>query len=225
MRALSRHLFSAPSPCQDSLPVFQESRVTGRVGFRNFLPPSRRALLYLCLLCPLSAWCQLKDENLIQNLPAGYKVGFQTKKGNMEITEMIPDPESLQQWTEMLTTQVFHGLRNATPESFQISMQQGIQVSCPGGMSAPVAKGEENGYPFAVGMIACPMNRSTGKPEFVWFKAIKGNDSFYVVQKAFRFEPSSEEVTRWTRYLASVTVCDTRLVNQKCPTLRPIGVK
>jgi hypothetical protein len=35
-----------------------------------------------------------------------------------------------------------------------------------------------------------PKNRESGKPEITWFKAVQGNNSFYLVQKAFRFEPS-----------------------------------
>ena len=35
--------------------------------------------------------------------------------------------------------------------------------------------------------MTCPLNRQTAKPEMTWFKAISGTDSFYVVQKAFKF--------------------------------------
>ena len=64
-------------------------------------------------------------------------------------------------------------------------------------------------------MLTCPTNKQTGKPEWTWFKAIQGNDSFYVVQKAFRFEPSQEQVVEWTKYLRRVSVCDSR--RNSCP--------
>jgi hypothetical protein len=38
-----------------------------------------------------------------------------------------------------------------------------------------------------------------------------------MVQKAFRFEPSKEQITTWIRYLKSVAVCDSRLPAQACP--------
>ncbi len=50
-----------------------------------------------------------------------------------------------------------------------------------------------------------------------WFKAIAGNDSFYVVQKAFKFEPSPEQLTQWLGYLNKVSVCDTRLPERQVP--------
>jgi hypothetical protein len=80
-----------------------------------------------------------------------------------------------------------------------------------------VAQGPENGYPAAVWLLSCPRNRETGKPEITWFKAIQGNDSFYVVQKAFRFEPAKEQVAKWTQYLRGVAVCDSRLAERRCP--------
>ena len=36
-------------------------------------------------------------------------------------------------------------------------------------------------------------------------KAIGGNDSLYVVRKkAFKFQPSKEQIVRWTQYLKRV---------------------
>ena len=64
---------------------------------------------------------------------------------------------------------------------------------------------------------SCPKNPGTGKPEITWFKAVQGNDSFYLVQKAFKFEPSKEQVTRWMGYLRKVSVCDSRIADRVCP--------
>ena len=60
------------------------------------------------------------------------------------------------------------------------------------------------------------INKATGKPEITWFKAIQGNDSFYVVQVAFKAWPSKEQITQWMGYLKEVTVCDTRLPDRAC---------
>lgn len=55
------------------------------------------------------------------------------------------------------------------------------------------------------------------KPEITWFKAVEGNDSFYLVQKAFKFEPSQDQITRWMGYLRKVSVCDSRIADRACP--------
>jgi len=63
----------------------------------------------------------------------------------------------------------------------------------------------------------CPLNKDSGKPEITWFKAIQGQDSFYVVQKAFKFDPSQGQIVQWTLYLKKVAVCDTRVKERACP--------
>ena len=64
------------------------------------------------------------------------------------------------------------------------------------------------------------MNKDTGKPEMTWMKAIQGKDSFYVVQKAFKFEPADDDVAKWMRYLRGVAVCDSRVPERACPAAK-----
>ncbi len=175
-------------------------------------------LLVACMLATLSIgiWAQLTDENLTHGLPTGYKIDFQTKQGNMAITEMVPQAESVKNWTEMMTTQTFLGLKTATPDSFQAYMQKTWADTCKGAGFAPVTKGEENGYPFAVWVQSCPLNVATGKPEHTFFKAIKGNDSFYVLQRAFKYSPTKDQVTQAMLVLREAKVCDSRLPDRPC---------
>ncbi|OPY15131.1 MAG: hypothetical protein A4E70_00831 [Syntrophus sp. PtaU1.Bin005] len=160
---------------------------------------------------------ELRDENLVLNIPSGYKVDYQVRQGNMLLTEMVPHHQSVKNWTEMVTINTHLGLRNISPESYRAKIQQLWDASCKGSQFAPVTKGKENGYPFVLWLSVCPLNPSTGKPEYTWFKAIQGNDSFYVVQKAFKFNPSEEQITQWMTYFRSIRVCDSRLKDRPCP--------
>jgi hypothetical protein len=161
------------------------------------------------------AAAEFVDETLLVNVPAGYKIGFRDRDKNELVNEMVPDNETVNDWTEMVTVQIFYNLK-VTPESFRASGEKFWAETCAGSAFNTVAKGIENGYPALVWMQSCPLNSQTGKPEITWFKAIQGNDSFYVVQKAFKFEPSKEQVVEWTRYLKKVAVCDTRLPERPC---------
>lgn len=177
-------------------------------------------LLVFLLALPSVCHADLSNENLLQNLPSGYKVDFQGKQGNIVMTEMVPQAETVNNWTEMVTTQIFLGMKNATPEQFQAFMTKSWLAACKDGNVTPIKKGAENGYDFSLWLQTCPLNPSSGKPENTWFKAIKGNDSFYVVQKAFKFEPSKEQITQWMQFLRSITVCDTRLADRPCPKFK-----
>ena len=172
------------------------------------------------LVCFLSftaaASAQLQNENLLVALPSGYKIDYQARKDQIAISEMVPQQESVKNWTEMVTVQIFFGLKRP-PEQFKAQMEKLWSESCAGSKIESITSGPENGYRALVWMQSCPLNRQTGKPEITWFKAIQGNDSFYLVQKAFRFAPTQEQVAQWTRYLQSVTACDSRLPDRTCP--------
>lgn len=165
--------------------------------------------------CPAAA--ALVNENLLTTAPTGYHVGFRNKTDDGLITEWVPAGETVENWTEMVTVQVFYHLR-VSPEAFMSNLETRWLKSCPGaGPAQPIANAVENGYPTLVWLLNCPQNPASGKMEITWFKAVQGNDSFYLVQKAFRFAPSKEQIGRWVGYLKAVRVCNSRLADRACP--------
>ncbi len=176
-----------------------------------------QCLLVLAASSASAAGAGLENENLLVTAPAGYKVGFETKKPNMLMTEFVPDKETVEDWSEMVTVQVFFGLKT-TPQQFMANMDKLWRSGCPAATEAhTVAEATENGYPTLVWLLDCPKNPKSGKPEITWFKAVKGNDSLYLVQKAFKFMPDKDQITRWMGYLKNVSVCDSRLAERACP--------
>jgi hypothetical protein len=166
------------------------------------------------------AHAQLQNENLLVAMPKGYKVGFSDKNARQQMTEMVPDGQSVKDWTDMITVQIFFGMTNVTPEAYKQRLEKLWAENCKGAQSSPVGQGNERGYPVIVWLQDCPLNQKTGKPEVTLLKAISGRDSFYVVQKAFRFKPDKSQVEQWSRYLRSVSVCDSRLPDRACPQTR-----
>lgn len=160
----------------------------------------------------LAAQSVLKDENLLVSVPSGYNIDFQQRQGMMLITEMVPKGQNVNNWTEMVTTQVFFGgLPQVTPESFYNGLDAQWKQACRNAESKLIRKGTENGYQFMFWMEFCPTNPATGKPEITQIKAIQGNDSFYVVQKAWKYEPTDKEVVKWTKFMSKVKVYDPRI--------------
>lgn len=159
----------------------------------------------------------LENENLLADIPAGYKIDYQAEQNNMIINEMVPQGESVNNWTTLVTVQIFLGETNTTPEQYQETMTQSWFNACQDSESYPVANGDENGYNFVLWQLYCPLNPSTQQVEYTYMKAIQGNDSFYLVQVAFKHEPSSDEITQWMNYLREVQICDTRIPDRACP--------
>jgi hypothetical protein len=171
----------------------------------------------LLLAAPLASAPVLAKENLIASIPQDYKPGFHNQKDNMTIDEYVTGGETVENWTELVTVQVFSGMKGVTPDAFRERMDVLWAKACPGGTSQPIASAAEHGYRTAMWMMNCPTNPQTGKQEITWFKALAGNDSFYVVQKAFKFQPSQEQVAPWVAWLGRVSLCDTRLPGRTCP--------
>jgi hypothetical protein len=84
--------------------------------------------------CPYSASAaraDLENENLLVTAPPGYKVGFSDKKPYMLMTEFVPSKETVENWTEMVTVQVFFGLK-VTPQQFMDEYGQALARRLPG---------------------------------------------------------------------------------------------
>jgi hypothetical protein len=184
-----------------------------------------RVAVAFALLWPAAAATMAEDirsETLLIGMPQGFKIGSQGQQQNSSrITEMVPASETVESWTEMVTVQTFPGLR-APPERFESRLIDSWRTACPKSDDHHIAQGAENGYSFVLWLLSCPLNQASGKPEIAWFKAIAGNDSFYVVQKAFRFAPSREQIAAWMAFLKDAKVCDTRLPDRPCPDLKPL---
>jgi len=166
---------------------------------------------------PSQAGLGLENENLLAALPAGFKIGYQAQQGNQSITEMVPENETVEEWTSMLTVQVYLGETNTTPAQAQETLTTSWFNACDNSATYPVADGIENGYNFILWQLHCPLNPATRKVEYTYMKAIRGNDSFYLVQVAFRFEPTEADITQWMNYLRDVQVCDSRIPERACP--------
>jgi len=159
----------------------------------------------------------MENENLLTTIPSGFKVDFSDKQNNFVITEMVQEGESVNDWSTMITVEIFLGEKNTTPQQYEETLTERWFNACENSETYPVADGAENGYNFVLWQLYCPLNTATQKEEYTFLKAVQGNDSFYLVQVAFRHEPSDDEITRWMGYLKEIQVCDSRIAERACP--------
>ena len=180
----------------------------------------RAAVLFtaaaLSLAVAATSHAQLKNENLLVTMPDGFKVGHSASRNGMDMQEWVPSGETVQNWTEMVTAQVFRNRPDIDPGRYQAEMSKLWAKACPGAVVGQVVTGTTNGYASASLSLRCPLLASTGKPEVAVIKAIKGRDSFYVVQRAVRSEPTPAKLDQMKQYLDKVSVCDTRLADRPC---------
>jgi hypothetical protein len=128
---------------------------------RRFLIVSSAALIFAA---SGAAQAQFVNENLLVRVPDGYKVDHQARNDKQIINEMVPNTESVTNWTELVTVQIFLGSK-VTLQQMQDSIAQGWMKACPQGLRVPIVEATENGYPVSVWQLSCPNNAQTGKPE------------------------------------------------------------
>jgi hypothetical protein len=61
---------------------------------------------------------------MLSKTPQGYKVAYHTKTNIGVMLGMIPEGESLEQWTEMLTVQIMRNLKGYTLAGFYAGMKE-----------------------------------------------------------------------------------------------------
>jgi len=184
---------------------------------RNDLPARLAGATLAFLAATAPALAQLRDENLLTALPQGFKLGYQASQGNEDMAEYVPAGETVDDWSEMVTVQVFHGLGGVDLDGFAQRLATGWSNACPGGEGQRVGGATDNGYRFALWSYTCPLNPETGKPETMRLKIMSGKDALYSVQFAYRAKPSDDEDTRSGGALDKVGVCDTRSPDHPCP--------
>jgi len=169
----------------------------------------------------MPAQAQLKDENLLVAMPQGFKVAMSESRNGLIMQEWVPEKESVQNWTEMVTVQIFLNRADIDPVQFLGLMEKQWAGACKGSTASPPTVGKVNGYAAAMSLLRCPLLAQTGKPETTMFRALKGNDSFYLVQRAVRAVPDEARLLQMRQYLETVSLCDTRRPAQACPTMAP----
>ena len=141
--------------------------------------------------------------------PADFETGYQASQGGQTIVELVPKGQTVQNWERMVTLQTFAGDTRSVID-FRRAVSDGWRSACPGGNTINLSEGQENGYPYALLQMSCEHNPQSGRPEYTWIKAMRGERALYVAQYAFRHLPSREEVTDAARRLRGMSLCDTR---------------
>ena len=130
----------------------------------------------------------------------GFVVGTDVARNGNSIVEQIPQGETVDKWTRMVTTQRFAGVARRTDgNGFFELMINGLQRGCPG---AKVAYRRPSGKTAQL-RVDCPLNPSTGLPETFFAKAMPGASDMHIVQVAYRRVPNAADIAWAERYLAS----------------------
>ena len=167
-----------------------------------------KKLMLAAVMFPLAAQAaQAAEMASFGEPPKDFKIGYQTEQNGMVMVELVPQKQTVDNWTKMITLQSMAGAKPGVA-AFGNNLSTLWKNTCPGGSFDTVQEGKENGYPFALWMMACENNPSSNKPEWTLVRAVQGNDGLYVKQYAFRYAPNDAEITNAMGHLRNLIVCD-----------------
>lgn len=160
-------------------------------------------------------------ENIIMKPIKGWKVSYENKTSKQMVIEFVPIPESKQNWSQMITLNVFYKAPIAL-KAIRNDMIKGFKRLCPKSEFKLVSTKKSNNYDTETFRVTCPLSAATGRTEVTHFKTIRGNDNVYMVQYAFRLPRKvaslkDEQEKGVYAYLDELIVCDNRHPKHPCP--------
>ncbi|MBM4204306.1 MAG: hypothetical protein FJ194_09195 [Gammaproteobacteria bacterium] len=98
---------------------------------------------------------------------------------------------SKERWKEKITLERLAGSPVPDPLDFLEGLRTDHLASCIHDSYVPVSTVEENGYPTAVALLACPKLSLIDASQVTLIKVIQGNEAFYTITRSIRDAPQS----------------------------------
>jgi hypothetical protein len=168
------------------------------------------ALLLAASISSAAVSAPADEERMAAPALPGFVVAHNAGNARQTITEQVPQGQTIERWTKMVTTQRFAGLAGrTTPAAYARTILDSLPRACPGAKASSVAGAPVSGRPAARFQVDCP--RSTGgQPETFILLAVAGTSTMYVKQVAFRGQVGPAELA-WSRsFLNGVAICSPR---------------
>ena len=141
-------------------------------------------------------------EILLASPPSGWARVGGTRSESLQLAEYIPeaeinaDPEAGEgmwkdRWKEKITLERLAGSPVPDPLDFLEGLKTDHLASCTHGSYTPISAAEENGYPTAVALLACPKLTLIDVAQVTLIKVIQGNEAFYTITRSIRGAPQT----------------------------------
>jgi hypothetical protein len=149
-------------------------------------------------------------EMLGTDAPDEFEIGYQTRSDTQSIIELVDPPETVQDWSRLITLQLFYNAAQ-TPglETYFSRWRDAMKGSCVG-MTDTVERGTVDGRPAIKASMSCSKNSQTGKPENLGAVLVQGEVNLAMVQVAFRRPMNSDDAALIDRITGSLKLCDQR---------------
>jgi hypothetical protein len=166
------------------------------------------------------------SDKFLVAIPAHWHVALSTDTGQMKLVAYVPEGQSREHWTDMLSVIVYD--RSVYTDLNDVANALGATYNNICTIPAIVAQPDmtnDNGSPASLQIARCGRGRE-GHAHIVVQKAIVGSDGFHIVKRAWTLPPVADsnsvaipeaEMKAATAELNEVHLCDTAQHSAACP--------
>lgn len=170
---------------------------------------------FSCTTTPTNDTFATNNEILIQQIPESWREVTSVQQDNLWIREVIPKDQDINNWEEILSTQIIAGGIEIGTEEFIANLNSSWAKTCTNAQTRPAVKTSENGYSTYFWLQTCQTNNPK-TPKMTLFKAIEGQENFYLIQKSWYGNLTPESVKFWSQQMKLMQLCNTSQNDKSC---------
>ncbi|MBB4287490.1 hypothetical protein [Roseospira goensis] len=128
-------------------------------------------------------------ERLVFEAPAGWTAVQRDERDALRVLHLIPEDQDPAAWRDMIAVQVLKTPQPPPLGALHDRAAAGYEADCERSLGGGLQSGETNGYETGFWTLGCSRNTRSGLGETAFFKAMRGLEGIYIVQRAWRTEP------------------------------------
>jgi len=165
------------------------------------------AALVPALALSATARAQVAEERLSSPDLPGFSVGYAAANDTQAIREEVPQGETTQRWSRLVTTQRFAGLaQQITPEHYARRIIRSMKKRCAKAKVSDTNGFELGGRDAFQFQVECPVGASGRKEAFILL-AVAGQSDMHVKQVAFRGQVIDSGLVWGKQFLKATRYC------------------
>lgn len=112
------------------------------------------------------------------------------ESGGAMVRHLVPEDQAGgPDWRDMITVQVLKTPHPPALASLHARARSTYEESCENVLGGALQRGETNGLETGFWTLGCALNTATGQGETAFFKAVRGLEGVYLVQRVWRVPP------------------------------------
>lgn len=178
----------------------------------------RWSIVALLALLPGPAVAQGQGERLGHAPLDGFVSGYRAAAPGAAIEEFVPEGETVERWTRMVTVQRFEEVpQGVDPLAFARHIADDLHpASCAGSASNTVSATQVSGRAAARLRSDCSLVATTGQPETFFMIAVAGEPGLHVLQAAVRRQPTADDEAWASALIGGVVLCEAGSDSRSC---------